>query len=157
MLNAFASGTDVNVSNNLTAARTSRVARTGSKVGRVLRMVRFFQLLKLYAQFIKFGRKQDKEEAINALKTTKIIPKQSKVGATLSEKTTGRVVITVLFMLLVFPVFQYNYEDFGKVSNYLCHSLCSSTSLYLLSSYCVGLFHISITHLQRCSAGRVGS
>ena len=36
------------------------------------------------------------------------------MGATLSEKTTSRVIVSVLAMLLLFPFLQYNFEDFSQ-------------------------------------------
>ncbi len=49
--------------------------------------------------------------SLKSQKSFVLICRETQVGETLSEKTTGRVVISVLAMLFVIPVLQYQFHD----------------------------------------------
>lgn len=104
-------------------ARTSKAARLGAKMGRLVRVIRLVRILKLYNAVVQ-GRKSMKtaspgEEELDEEwadadieKGKRQSNKESRVGRKLSEITTRRVIILVLVMLVVMPFLQS--EDFSK-------------------------------------------
>jgi hypothetical protein len=84
---------------NLSTARAGRITRVGSRIGRLLRMVRLFRLLKLY--FLVQGREGDEAQAA----------RQSRIGERLAQRTTRRVIVLTLVMLLALPFFTAATDD----------------------------------------------
>jgi len=89
-------------------ARASRSSRVGTRVARLLRVVRLVRLSRLKAvwhKIINRAMPHDEDGVVPGESTHDQHHTESKVGKKLSEKTTQRVIILVLVMLVSSSVF----------------------------------------------------
>jgi len=105
--------------------RASRSARLGSKASRlvrVVRLVRMLRIVKLYKHSNETLNKEEEddddemlaqmmEEALNQKEESTVdvaVPEESKLGKTVTEATTKKVIIIVLSIILTVPVFSFD-------------------------------------------------
>lgn len=100
------------IDNNFENARAGKASRAGAKAARILRvvrMIRLFRLVKLYKYFVGNKNKKDGSASIfpdHEEKALLNMPPESHVGAEMSDRTTKKVIIGILIMLIVIPLLQ---------------------------------------------------
>merc|ERR1711871_1260686 len=116
---ANSNGADAGTSGD--ALKVGRSSRAGAKAGRVVRIVRLVRMVRM----VKLYKMHGNTEASAALER-RASRKESKVGAILSEKTTRKVIVLVLMLILVLPQLDgidpppNNYHTYGLAN---LHSL----------------------------------
>lgn len=107
-----------NVQDSGKLTKASRTSRAGARAGRIVRLVRLFRIVKLYKKYVQFQAEKANQKT-SALKDDAFDDddeeedaddeaeeeEQSRVGQTLSELTTRRVIIGVLCMLFGLQLF----------------------------------------------------
>lgn len=108
-INSYSEG---GVDGNLENARAGKASRAGAKAARILkvvRMIRLVRLVKLYKYFTENQQKQGGSGSIapdNEGNEFEKLPPESHVGAEMSDRTTKKVIIGILIMLVVIPLLQ---------------------------------------------------
>jgi hypothetical protein len=104
-------GIDPTTSNGRTknlqnAAKASRIGTRTSRVVRIIRLIRLIRMVKLYknAKILKGDEKFDSEKD-EAFYEEDHSGNESKVGTSLSNLITQKVIIMILLMLMIFPIF----------------------------------------------------
>lgn len=98
------------VDDNFDNARAGKASRAGAKAARVLKVVRMIRLVRLVKLYKYFSENKHKKEG-------SIVPDQddgdlhnmppeSHVGAEMSDRTTKKVIVGILIMLMVIPLMQ---------------------------------------------------
>ena len=102
--------TSYNVSGNLENARAGRASRAGAKAGRILKVVRMIRLVRLVKLYKYFSEKKNKEKGsvVPDDELLDSMPPESHVGAEMSDRTTKKVILGILVMLIVIPLLQVN-------------------------------------------------
>ena len=90
------------------ALKAGKSSRSGAKAGRVVRIVRLVRMVRMVKLYKMHGNQEASEKAERAMST-----KESKVGSILSEKTTRKVIVLVLVLILALPQF----DGFNEVAN----------------------------------------
>lgn len=89
-------GTSTSSSSSSAAAlKAGRASRVGSKAGRIVRLVRLFRMLRILRILKKNKGNEVKVVEIN---------EPSKIGKVLTEKTTRRLIVLVLSIIIVSPI-----------------------------------------------------
>mmetsp|Transcript_37968 Transcript_37968/g.79521 ORF Transcript_37968/g.79521 Transcript_37968/m.79521 type:complete len:864 (-) Transcript_37968:224-2815(-) len=86
-------------------------ARAANKL-KVIRMVRLVRLAKLYKYFSTKQSAKDSKVDVNAAGSLDIMPPESHVGAEMSDRTTKKVIVGILIMLLGIPLLQADEIDY---------------------------------------------
>jgi Ion transport protein. len=152
------------IDNNFENARAGKASRAGAKAARflrVVRMIRLIRLVKLYKYFVsknKFKKEgsasifpdhEDEKALLN-------MPPESHVGAEMSDRTTKKVIIGILIMLIVIPLLQV--EKLEYINEYGMHLVLQqrarvnktyqdiinwefSESLFLNNTDCISLMY----------------
>lgn len=106
-------------------ARASRSARLGSKASklvRIVRLVRMLRIVKLYKHSNAAMANEEKDEddemleqiieqEMNQKADSEVevdVPEESKLGKTVSEVTTKKVIVIVLLVMLTVPIFSFD-------------------------------------------------
>lgn len=108
--------------NSARAGRASRAGAKAARIIRVVRMIRLVRLVKLYKYFS--GKKNQKEGVVVPVETEddddddiiNNIPNESHVGAEMSDRTTKKVILGCLIMLIVIPLLQV--DDIEYLNEY---------------------------------------
>ena len=90
------------------ALKAGRSSRSGAKAGRVVRIVRLVRMVRM----VKLYKMHGNTEASAHLER-RMTQKESKVGSILSEKTTRKVIVLVLVLILFLPQF----DGFNETTN----------------------------------------
>lgn len=77
------------------ALKAGRASRAGTKAGRIVRLVRLFRMLRIMRVVKKSKNGELKKMAIS---------EPSKIGKVLTEKTTRRLIVLVLLIIIVSPI-----------------------------------------------------
>ena len=89
------------------ALKAGKSSRSGAKAGRVVRIVRLVRMVRMVKLYKMHGAEQGgKAERL-------LTQKESKVGSILSEKTTRKVIVLVLVLILFLPQF----DGFNETTN----------------------------------------
>lgn len=98
---------DVNNS-SLENARAGKASRAGAKAARILKVVRMIRLVKLYKYFSENKNKKDSGSVVPDTDDESLdnMPLESHVGAEMSDRTTKKVIVGILIMLMVIPILQ---------------------------------------------------
>lgn len=100
-------------SSNVDSARAGKASRAGAKAARLVKVVRMIRLIRLVKLYKYFSNKKRKEGTVAPDDDTDI-PPESRLGSEMSDRTTKRVIVGILFMLIVIPLLQaheYGYND----------------------------------------------
>ena len=89
------------------AGKASRAGTRTSRVIRIIRLIRLIRIVKLYKNAQKALAEKEGEATQDAGDLH--IPTESRVGKKLSDLTTKRVILLVLGMLLILPLFDYDF------------------------------------------------
>mmetsp|Transcript_30364 Transcript_30364/g.44687 ORF Transcript_30364/g.44687 Transcript_30364/m.44687 type:complete len:871 (-) Transcript_30364:458-3070(-) len=101
-------------SSNVDSARAGKASRAGAKAARLVKVVRMIRLIRLVKLYKYFSNKKRKEGTIVPADDETDIPPESRLGSEMSDRTTKRVIVGILFMLIVIPLLQaneYEYSD----------------------------------------------
>ena len=90
------------------AGKASRAGTRTSRVIRVIRLIRLIRIVKLYKN-AKKAMQNIEGDVVNPEDQEMQIPTESRVGKKLSDLTTKRVIFLVLMMLLILPLFDYDF------------------------------------------------
>jgi len=100
--------------NSMGNARVGRISSVGVKATRILRLVRMIRLVRLI-ELYKYISLPDwnkrKSAIVPEISSIDDQTAQSHVGAKMSDRTTKKVIIGILFMLIVLPILQV--DDMG--------------------------------------------
>ncbi len=113
------------VDGNLESARAGKASRAGAKAARILRVVRMIRLVRLVKLYKYFSEKQQKKEGSGSIVPDDVgneldnMPPESHVGAEMSDRTTKKVIVGILIMLMVIPLLQL--EDLEYVNEFGMH------------------------------------
>jgi len=99
------------IDDNLDSARAGRASRAGARAARVVkivRMIRLVRLVKLYKYFSENKNNKGEGTVVPADidKDLDNMPAESRVGAAMSDRTTKKVIVGILIMLIVIPLLQ---------------------------------------------------
>jgi hypothetical protein len=99
------------------AGKASRAGTRTSRIIRIIRLVRLIRIVKLYKNAQKALKERENDEVHDERDLH--IPSESRVGKKLSDRTTKRVIMLVLTMLLILPLFEESfYNDKYKSWDY---------------------------------------
>jgi len=113
-LNPLPSGEVMN--SNLESARAGKASRAGAKAARIIRVVRMIRLVRLVKLYKYFSEnKHKKEGSIAPDNKSDNMPPESHVGAEMSDRTTKKVIIGILIMLMVIPMLQVSDLQYTNV------------------------------------------
>lgn len=108
-------------SDDISKARSSKTARVGAKMGRVVRVIRLLRIVKLFKAFSAAKKEQKPPETKKILDgefsdeddetDEEQVNKESVVGKKLSDKMTQRTIIVVLSMLVIVPLLAVEESD----------------------------------------------
>ena len=110
---------------DLDNARAGKASRAGAKAARILRVVRMIRLVRLVKLYKYFSENKQKKEGPGSVVPDKSddeldnMPPESHVGAEMSGRTTKKVIVGILIMLMVIPVLQV--EDLEYVNEFGMH------------------------------------
>jgi hypothetical protein len=90
------------------AGKASRAGTRTSRLIRIIRLVRLIRIVKLYKNAQNALTTHD-QAAVYTSTADLHIPKESRVGKKLSDRTTKRVILLVLLLLLVLPLFEVSF------------------------------------------------
>ncbi len=113
------------VDGNLENARAGKASRAGAKAARILRVVRMIRLVRLVKLYKYFSENKLKKEGPGSIAPDKAgnefenMPPESHVGAEMSDRTTKKVIIGILIMLIVIPLLQV--EDLEYTNEFGMH------------------------------------
>jgi len=115
---------------NIDSARAGKASRAGAKAARmikVVRMIRLVRLVKLYKYFAprKKGAIAPEEELADEMGP------ESRLGAEMSDRTTKRVIVGILFMLIFIPLLQ---ADEVEYLNQLSLQIIFDRRLYMIAN-----------------------
>lgn len=121
-------------------ARAGRMSRVGTRAGRVLRVIRLIRLIriiKIYKHMIDVWARMKARERTAAepgMTGEEEVYAESRVGQKLSQMTTQKVILLILFMLIVLPIISVEefFQDLPTSSQY------GSDVVYRAYSQCVG-------------------
>ena len=108
MTSVSADGVDDNFDN----ARAGKASRAGAKAARILRVVRMIRLVRLVKLYKYFKENKHKKGGSATIvpdsQETELskMPPESHVGAEMSDRTTKKVIVGILIMLMVIPLLQ---------------------------------------------------
>jgi class 3 adenylate cyclase len=108
------------VDGNLDSARAGKASRAGAKAAKILRVVRMIRLVRLVKLYKYFSDNQQKKEGSGSIVPDDTgneldnMPPESHVGAEMSDRTTKKVIVGILIMLMVIPLLQV--EDLEYVN-----------------------------------------
>ena len=126
---------------------SSSVGSSGSsvytKAARVVRLVRLVRLFRLYKLAIERRRQEEEEREILELaklgladyeelklQVTLNRSRQSKLGSSLSNIMTQRIIITVLFMVILMPLLIYvTYDNGASITSQILHAVNCDASI----------------------------
>ena len=98
-------------------ARAGKASRAAAKAARLLKVVRMIRLVRLVKLYKYFSESKHKKEGSIVPDNEDNMPPESHVGAEMSDRTTKKVIIGILIMLMVLPLLQvddYEYHnEFG--------------------------------------------
>ena len=100
------------VDDNFEGARAGKASRAGAKAARILRVVRMIRLVRLVKLYKYFSENKHKKEGSATIvpdnEDTELnkMPPESHVGAEMSDRTTKKVIVGILIMLMVIPLLQ---------------------------------------------------
>ena len=100
------------VDSNFDNARAGKASKAGAKAARLTRMFRLFRLVKLYKYFNVNKSKKEGSVVPDDLSTLDNIQSESHVGAEMSDRTTKKVIVGILIMLMVIPLLQVDEIDY---------------------------------------------
>ncbi len=115
------------VDGSLDSARAGKASRAGAKAARILRVVRMIRLVRLVKLYKYFSENRNKKEGngsvVPDVMETELeqMPPESHVGAEMSDRTTKKVIVGILIMLVVIPLLQA--EDLEYVNEFGMHML----------------------------------
>ena len=96
-------------------ARAGKASRAGAKAARILRIVRMIRLVRLVRLYKYFSDSKQKNETIVPMSEDgelDDVPPESHVGAEMSDRTTKKVIVGILIMLVVIPLLQVNEMEY---------------------------------------------
>lgn len=96
-------------------ARAGKASRAGAKAARILRIVRMIRLVRLVRLYKYFSDSKQKNETIVPISEDgefDDVPPESHVGAEMSDRTTKKVIVGILIMLVVIPLLQVNEMEY---------------------------------------------
>ena len=96
-------------------------------LAKIIRLVRLFRLIRISKIFKSFS-KQDPKDG----KKKKVNQRDSKVGKTMSERATKKIIITIFLMLLILPLFN---ADFYLSSDSGVSAVCEQYGVMMNYSY----------------------
>lgn len=98
----------VNDGGSIDSARAGKASRAGAKAARMIRVVRMIRLIRLVKLYKYFSANKKKEESASSEEESseKSMTQESRLGAEVSDRTTKRVIVGILFMLIVIPLLQ---------------------------------------------------
>ena len=108
--------------NSAKAGKASRAGARAARVVRIIRMIRLIRLVKLYKYFAE--SRLYKGARIVPLNRDDDLDKtapQSRVGAEMSDRTTKKVIIGILIMLICVPLFQP--EEVQYINDFLMYEV----------------------------------
>ena len=109
----------MNDGGSIDSARAGKASRAGAKAARmirVVRMIRLVRLVKLYKYF-STNFKKDGNVFVDEDSPEKNLTQESRLGAEVSDRTTKRVIVGILFMLIIIPILQANeFEYLNQMS-----------------------------------------
>lgn len=82
--------------------KVGRASRAGTKAGRIVRIVRLVRMVRMVKLYKMHGQNQNED---HSRLERRLKQKESKVGAILSERTTRKVIVLVLMLILLLPQF----------------------------------------------------
>jgi len=105
------------VADSIDSSMAGKASIAGAKSAnkfKVIRMVRLVRLAKLYKYFStkQSAKTTDKDAADNSAGCLENIPPESHVGAEMSDRTTKKVIVGILIMLLGIPLLQADDIDY---------------------------------------------
>jgi len=121
MTSVSADGVDDNFEN----ARAGKASRAGAKAARILRVVRMIRLVRLVKLYKYFSESKHKKEGSATIvpETQDVelnnMPPESHVGAEMSDRTTKKVIVGILIMLMVIPLLQV--DELEYINEYSMH------------------------------------
>ena len=110
---------DSEVNNSsLENARAGKASRAGAKAARILKVVRMIRLVRLVKLYKYFSETKNKKESGSVVPDTDDesldnMPPESHVGAEMSDRTTKKVIVGILIMLMVIPILQTDDLEFN--------------------------------------------
>ena len=121
MTSVSADGVDDNFEN----ARAGKASRAGAKAARILRVVRMIRLVRLVKLYKYFSENKLKKEGSATIVPESQdvelnnMPPESRVGAEMSDRTTKKVIVGILIMLMVIPLLQV--DELEYINEYSMH------------------------------------
>jgi len=92
------------------SARAGKASKAGSKAARMIKVVRMIRLVRLVKLYKYFSEKKNKKDGTiiptEIIDNLDDIPPESHVGAEMSDRTTKKVILGCLIMLIVIPLLQ---------------------------------------------------
>lgn len=159
---SFSSG-DV-IESNLESARAGKASRAGAKAARIIRVVRMIRLVRLVKLYKYFSENKHKKEGSIAPDEDSLenMPPESHVGEEMSDRTTKKVIVGILIMLMVIPILQvddleYN-NEFGMRMVFNQRALIDQSSLiawnfaekyFLNTTQCIDILYIGFDDGER--------
>lgn len=107
------------VDGSLENARAGKASRAGAKAARILKVVRMIRLVRLVKLYKYFSESKNKKEGsvVPDDEALDNMPPESHVGAEMSDRTTKKVIVGILIMLMVLPLLQVDdfeyHNEFG--------------------------------------------
>lgn len=136
-------------------ARAGKASRAGAKAARILRVVRMIRLVRLVKLYKYFSEKKNKKEGtiapeIEEDENLNDMPPESHVGAEMSDRTTKKVIVGILIMLMVIPLLQVDQLEYAneygmhmvlqqRVSNLDLDDWIDAESHFVHSSNCISM------------------
>lgn len=111
------------VDDNFENARAGKASRAGAKAARILKVVRMVRLVRLVKLYKYFSENKHKKEGsiVPDRDDGKLdnMPPESHVGAEMSDRTTKKVIVGILIMLMVIPLLQV--DEIEYINEYGMH------------------------------------
>mmetsp|Transcript_9885 Transcript_9885/g.14650 ORF Transcript_9885/g.14650 Transcript_9885/m.14650 type:complete len:641 (-) Transcript_9885:1140-3062(-) len=104
---------------SLDSARAGKASKAGAKAAKIIKIVRMVRLVRLVKLYKYFSENRQKKEGsvVPDDKSVDNMPPESHVGAEMSDRTTKKVIVGVLVMLVVIPMLQVDslqyIDEFG--------------------------------------------
>jgi len=101
---------------NLESARAGKASRAGAKAARIIKVVRMIRLVRLVKLYKYFSENKNKKEGSIAPDDDSLdnMPPESHVGAEMSDRTTKKVIVGILIMLMVIPILQVDDLEYNN-------------------------------------------
>ncbi len=113
------------VDDNFDNARAGKASRAGAKAARMLKVVRMVRLVRLVKLYKYFSENKHKKEGSSSIVPDRDeselddMPPESHVGAEMSDRTTKKVIVGILIMLMVIPLLQV--DEIEYINEYGMH------------------------------------